>query len=84
MNKPTFIFYFSKDAIALIVFIKESGVGEMLSIPFSTRNWAKSGKSEGPSGGLATKKTNYFLLSFSGKSANKRYIHVMGIPTKTV
>src|SRR5882724_5723797 len=38
----------SMAAMARAVFKKESGVTEMLSMPSSTRNCAKSGKSEGP------------------------------------
>ena len=38
----------STSEIALIVLTNESGVTEILSIPNSTKNCAKSGKSEGP------------------------------------
>ena len=38
----------SVSAIAIFVFKTESGFNEIDSIPRSTKNWAKSGKSEGP------------------------------------
>src|SRR5258708_1793421 len=63
-----FTIFDSTSWMARMVLIKLSGVTEMLSMPSSTRNWAKSGKSEGPCPQMPTLTPHFLAVRMSMRS----------------